>query len=381
MPPKHVAFVITSFARGGMEMRLADVVNGLDKSRWNPHIYAFYDNRHIQMQNKVETSRLHIPFSNGKTDLSVPFKLARTFRAQKTEIVWTLSQGLAAGWGRIGAVMANVPIRILSIHDNYPLAPITQILNPVTDAIVALTEYSADLFRNQGVPNSKIHVLYNGIDTQKYAPGQDCRTAFFNISPDRPVILNVGRLAPEKGRDVMLHATAPLLKNENPPLLVFAGDGVERHNLENLARELGVAENVRFLGIRDDVPELLRSADMVVMPSRDVPFGESCPNIVLEGMAAELPVIGTRVGGTAELIVEGETGFVIPPENPAALTQKLEFLLQNPELRKNMGTTGRQRVIQHFSIEQMIQGREDLFNLLLEKKSGLRKRPDHSTAS
>ncbi len=366
MAARHIAFVLTSFARGGMEMRLTDVVNGLDKTRWNPHIYAFYDRQ--TLPDKVERFRLHTPVSSGNRDVTVPIKLAREFRHEKTVIVWTLAQGLSAGWGRLGALMAGVPIRIISIHDNYPLAPLTRILNPFTDAIVALTEYSASLFRNQGVPENKIHVLYNGIDTEKYAPGPDRRAEFYEIPPERPVILNVGRLSYEKGRDVMLQAAAPLLQSENPPLVVFAGDGAERDPLTHLTQEMGMTEHVRFLGIRDDVPELLNSADVVVMSSRDVPFGESCPNIVLEGMAAGLPVIGTRVGGTAELIVDGETGFVIPPGNPAALAEKLKLLLPDPDLRRKLGQAGRARVKAHFTIEHMVQGREDLFNLLLEKK-------------
>ncbi|MBZ0308069.1 MAG: glycosyltransferase, partial [Anaerolineae bacterium] len=173
MVAEHIAFVLTRFARGGMEMRLADVVNRLDKTRWNPHIYAFYD--HETLQGKVESSRLHTPLSTGKYDLTVPLKLARDFHRENTRIVWTLAQGLAAGWGRLGALMAGVPVRILSVHDNYPLAPLTRLFNPFTDAIVALTQHSAALFRSQGVPEHKIHVLYNGIDTEKYAPGADRR--------------------------------------------------------------------------------------------------------------------------------------------------------------------------------------------------------------
>lgn len=366
MPARHVAFVLTSFARGGMEMRLADVVNGLDKSRWDPHIYAFYD--HQTMQNKVETARLHVPLSNGKTDVAVPLKLAQHFRREQTQIVWTLAQGLAAGWGRLAALMANVPIKILSVHDNYPLAPLTRLLNPVTDAIVALTETSASLFRSQGVPAEKIHVLYNGIDTQRYAPAPDRRAELLNIPPNQPVILNVGRLTYEKGRDVMLHAAVPLMNSTIPPRIVFAGEGVERPALESLARDLGLADHVRFLGIREDVPALINGADVVVMSSRDVPFGESCPNIVLEAMGCGVPIIGTRVGGTAELIVDGETGFVIPPENPTLLAEKVALLLENAPLRQQMGQAGRQRVVQHFSLERMIQGRDELLTHLLKSR-------------
>jgi glycosyltransferase involved in cell wall biosynthesis len=362
--PHHLAFVLTRFARGGMEMRLADVVNRLDKSCWNPHVYAFYD--HQTMRDAIEPDRLHTPLSAGKADLGVPFRLARIFRQHKTAVVWSLTQGLAAAWGRLGGIWGGVPIRILSIHDNYPLAPMTRLLNPWTEAIVTNSQRSAGIIRQQGIPADKLHVLYNGVDTQQYAPGRDRRGELLGIPPDRPVVLNVGRLFPEKGRDTMLQAAALLVERPNPPLIVFAGDGSQRVELEHLAAELGIRACVRFLGIRQDVPDLMRSSDVVVMSSRDVPFGESCPNVVLEGMASALPVVGTRVGGTAELILDGETGFVIPPENPSALAEKLTLLLDHHDLRRQMGEAGRRRVEELFSIERMLEGRVQLLDGLLK---------------
>jgi len=364
--PYHIGFVIPSFGRGGLEMRLTDVVRELDRSRWNPHIYSIHPRN--ELADKIEPERLHIPFSAGKYDILTPVKLAKAFRQNKATIIWTMTQGITAGWGRLAAILARAPIRVLSIHDNYPLAPLTRALNPWTDAIVVNSQYVANRIEHQGVPAQKLVVHYNGLDTNLYAPGADRRAELFDISPERPVILNVGRLYPMKGRDIMLKAAVPLMERDNPPLIVFAGDGLQHQWLPKLADELGIGQHVRFLGNRDDVPELLRASDVVVMSSRDAPFGESCPNIVIEGMATAKPVVGSNVGGTAELIRDGETGFLIPPSDPSALAKKLSLLLDDSELRQKFGIAGRQVVEQRFSLAQMVSDREALFERLLNQK-------------
>lgn len=367
-PPYTIAFVMSSFIRGGMETRLADFVRECDKTRWNPHIFSIY-NRNL-ISHTVQPDQLHAPFSTGRYDLLPPIRLARAFRAHHATIVWALGQGLAATWGRLAAGLARAPIRVLSIHGNEPLSPVVRVLNPWTDAIVANSQHVAAIFARQGVPKEKIHIIYNGVDTALYASGPDNRAALYNIPPERPVILNVGRLFHEKGRDVMLRAAVPLIEGENPPLIAFAGEGAGslRGNLEALAQELGIAAHVRFLGIRNDVPDLLRAADVVVMSSRDVPFGESCPNIVLEGMATGLPVVATRVGGTPELLTDGESGFIIPPENPAALTHALNRLLSDATLRRRMGAAGRARIERDFTLPQMVTARSNLLEELLKRK-------------
>ncbi len=361
--PARVAFVLSSFARGGMEMRLADVINGLDPATWDAHLYALYDR--ATLRDKIPPHRLHVPLSAGAGDLRAPWRLARAVRG--AAMVWCLAQGFSATWGRLAALGAGVPVRVLSLHGDELLTPYTRLLNPWTDAIVTNSAYVRDRIAAQGVPRHKLHVLYNGIDTARYHPGPDQRAALFGIPPERPVILNVGRLAPEKGRDVMLRAAAPLMDHETPPLVVFAGEGSNsrRDDLEALARELGIAQHVHFLGIRDDVPDLLRAADVVVMSSRRAAFGESCPNVVLEGMATGLPVIGTDVGGTAELIQDGETGYVIPPDVPERLTTRLTGLLEDAALRQRLGAAGLARVQAEYSLGRMLDERHQLLRTLL----------------
>jgi glycosyltransferase involved in cell wall biosynthesis len=364
-PPYPIAFVLTNFARGGMEMRLADVVNSLDTSRWNPHVYAFYESQ--TMRHTIPPERLHVPLAAMRRDPSLPLRLAWRFRREQTTIVWALTQGLAAGFGRLGAVLGGVPIRILSLHDVFPIAPLTRSLTPITDAIVTNSRFAADHAIRSGLPAAKLHILPNGIDTQRYQPGPDCRANFYGIPPERPVILHVGRLEPDiKGQDVLLKAVQPLMQRPNPPLVVFVGEGIisKRDELEHLSAELGIQAGVRFVGLRSDTPALMQSCDLLVMSSRT----ESSPNVVIEAQACAKPVIAAQVGGTSELLLEGQTGFLIPPDDPPALTQKLNVLLDQAELRQQMGQAARHYVEMNFSIAHMTQGRVELFERLLAQK-------------
>lgn len=375
-PPYHVAFVLSGFARGGMETRLADVVNHLDTGRWNPHVYAFYDRQ--AMHGAVDPGRLHTPIARRRPDLLLPLSLARIFRQEHTAIVWALSQGQAAGWGRLSAALAGVPVRILSLHDLFPIAPLTRWLNPLTDRIIMNTEQARQFAIGQGLPAHKLGVIYNGIDTARYSPGPDHRAELFNIPPTRPVILNVGRLEPNhKGQDLLLRAFQKLIPGQaEPPLLVFVGEGLisKRGELEILASELGIAEHVRFLGLRGDIPALMRSADVLVMASRPLseqgPYTtESSPNVLLEAQACGLPLIATDVGGARELFRPGETGLLIPPNDAGALAASLAELLGDESRRLGMAAAGPGWIAEKFSLAASVAARVSLWEELLAQKT------------
>lgn len=364
-PPYHIAFVLTNFARGGMEMRLADVVNQLDTSRWNPHVYAFYDSQ--TMRHAIDPTRLHVPLTTMRRDPALPFKLARIFRQEQTTIVWALTQGLAAGFGRLGGVLGGVPIRILSLHDVFPIAPLTRLLTPITDSVVTNSQFSAERAIREGLPPKKLHVIPNGINIQHYNLGEDRRTVLYGIPQERQVILHVGRLEPDiKGQDILLKAVQPLMQTPNPPLVVFVGEGIisKRAELEQLSAALGIAEYVRFMGLREDTADLMRACDVLVMASRT----ESSPNVVIEAQACGKPIVATDVGGTKELLVDGQTGFLVPPQQPSAIQSALTRLLTDETLRQEMGHAARHHIETHFSIERMVAGRVQLFELLLQRK-------------
>jgi len=138
---------------------------------------------------------------------------------------------------------------------------------------------------------------------------------------------------------------------------VLVGDGEQRSSFERQARDLGVMHNFLFLGRRSDIPEILASCDIAVLPSR----AEGLPNAVLEYMAAGLPVIASRVGGNAELVQDGVTGILVPAEDWAALLK----LLSEPSLARRLGQAGREFTVQNFSFERLVRDVDALYTELL----------------
>ena len=138
----------------------------------------------------------------------------------------------------------------------------------------------------------------------------------------------------------------------------FAGRGELLGQLKAEAAELGIEENVKFLGLRQDVPELLQELDIFVLPS----LSEGLPLSVLEAMAAGKPVVATDVGGIREAVIDEHTGFLVPAEDPQALSEKILCLLRDRELASRFGEAGRKRVEQVFSLKTMIKGYEELYD-------------------
>jgi glycosyltransferase involved in cell wall biosynthesis len=176
---------------------------------------------------------------------------------------------------------------------------------------------------------------------------------------ERPIVLAVGRLDAQKGHAYLLAAAADI----PDALFVFVGEGRERSALEAQARALGVAERVRFLGHRDDVPDLLAACDVFVLPSRY----EGLPLSVLEAMAAARPVVATAIEGTDEIVRHGETGLLVPPAAPSALAEAIRAVLADRALATRMGQAGRARVGREFSMSRMIDEVTGVYDELLER--------------
>jgi glycosyltransferase involved in cell wall biosynthesis len=184
-------------------------------------------------------------------------------------------------------------------------------------------------------------VIPNGIEVQRFE------------LPRRPVpgrILMVGRLAPPKRPDLALRALALLRRTRPEAELHVVGDGTLRPEAERLAGELGLGEAVRFLGTRADLPELLAESDCLLLASDY----EGFPLVVIEAMAAAVPVVATDVGGIHELIEHGRTGFVAAAGDAAALAGALEVVFADPQQARRLGEQGRQVARARLAIEQMI---------------------------
>ena len=222
-----------------------------------------------------------------------------------------------------------------------------------------------ELAREQDrLPPSRLRLIYNGVDTARFRPDPQARRRVRRELGlgDEPVLISVGRLAPEKDQGLLLLAAAVL---EGVTLLVV-GEGPLRPRLERLAAELGVGERVRFLGERDDVEHLLAAAEVFVLSSRS----EGVPKAVLEAMAAGLPVVATAVGGVPEVVVPGGTGLLVPGGRGEELVRAVAELLAHPARARAMGRAGRRRVEERFSLEAMLAAYAALYRELAGGEAG-----------
>ncbi|MCA0995290.1 glycosyltransferase [Alloyangia pacifica] len=185
----------------------------------------------------------------------------------------------------------------------------------------------------------KLQIVHCGIDPERYAPAAQSGQS----------LLFVGRLAGVKGVPVLLRALADLVPRHPDLRLRLIGDGPERAALERKAAELGLEGRVEFLGYRSqaEVAEALSAADIFVLPS----FAEGVPVVLMEAMAAQLPVVTTRIAGVPELVEHGASGLLVPPGEAGALAAALDSLLSDPDAHRRMGAAGRAKVVAEFDIE------------------------------
>ena len=240
----------------------------------------------------------------------------------------------------------------------------TRLTNPLTDAVEVNSETGARAIeRDLGVPPGKIEVVRSGIDLNAYG-GMSKRTEIRSglaLTDHHHLVLYVGRLRPVKGVEYGIRAFAAARDQHANMHMALAGEGEQLGYLQNLANELGISEHISFLGVRNDLPELLSAADSVLMPS----LAEGFPRTAIEAMAAGRPVIATRVGGTPEAIVDGETGILVPPMDVNAMVSALSRLVGDPNLQAQLGTNGRKRAEQNYSVDNYVTRLDGLYRQML----------------
>jgi glycosyltransferase involved in cell wall biosynthesis len=277
-------------------------------------------------------------------------RFARTLRALKPAIFHAhLTCPGACKFGMAGAIAANVPGIIATVHA-FPDVALTRLaaiewslMASRVDRFLVASHHGQRSLR-AALPSSagRTSVVPNGIDVSRYRRPPDAGLrAQLAGDADRRLVLVCARLDPEKGHATLVQACHAMPNVQ----LVFAGAGAERASLERLAVRLGMRERVSFLGFRTDVAELLAACDVMVLPTRNEAFGL----VLLEAMAAGRPVISTRVGGPEEIVVDGESGLLVPRDDVSGLSSALRAVLDDPALAARLATGGRSRVEAEFS--------------------------------
>jgi glycosyltransferase involved in cell wall biosynthesis len=232
------------------------------------------------------------------------------------------------------------------------------------DHVVAVSEDLYELAASLGIPPSRCSLIRNGIDTEQFCRQRSAAEAKFKLGwdPHRFVIGAVGRLSPEKGFDLLIRAVHHLAKTGVQADLVIIGEGEQRAELQALIYKLDCAKNVKLLGYRSETQGLYEAMDLFALSS----LREGLPNVLLEAMAMEVPVVATRIAGVPRLVRDKETGLLVEPGDEDGLAGAIACLAKDPDSRSRLGKAGRMAVESGFSFAIRMQKIRLLYDHLVK---------------
>lgn len=286
-------------------------------------------------------------------------------KTEKVDIINTHSGRDSFLAGIAGRLSSIKPVIVRTRHLALPItSKLTYSLLP--HKIVTTSEYVRQYLISQNIPQKKIIAVPTGVDMRIFNVGtaKNILRKELNIGDDADIIGTIAILRFKKGHHVFLKAAPEILKMFPKTIIVFAGDGPQEENIRNKIKELKLTNNVFLLGLRHDIPNILKSLDIFVLPT----LQESLPQSVMQAMAMGKPVIATRVGGVPEVVEDGVSGILVESENPNALSDGIISLLKNKERMKKMGDAGRKIVEGKYSVEAMVERMYNFYESLIRER-------------
>jgi len=361
-----LAFV-TAFDAGGTERQLVALAKGVDRSRFDLRVACFRRSGAFLPEleaHGIPVVDYTIRSFHGLRTLKENLRFVRDLRRERIQIVHAFNF-YPNMFAIPAARLAGVPVVIATLRDMgdfwTPMQRKAQRwVCRLAHRVVANADAVRDQAEKEGYAPEKLCVIRNGLDLAKFSGASDrgLPREALGLPPHVPVVAVFSRLNHEvKGIDCFLEAAARVAPIHRDVRFVVVGDGPLRPGLEALARRLGLGDRVRFAGFRSDVGETMAAVSIAVIPSHS----EGLSNVLLESMAASLPVIATRVGGTPEVVEHEQSGLLVPPRDPAALARAIGSLLSDPARAATLGRAGRRRVEQLFQLSRMVGETESLY--------------------
>lgn len=355
--------------RGGAEEHMLTLLGGLRRDLFRLHLACpprLLDLLRDDLPSDVEVHPVVLarPHHAGGA-----LQLARALRAGRIDILHShlfYASLLASPVARLCRVPAIIETPHLSerwrrgwLRSHYTVDRLAGLL---VNRYIAVSEANGRYLREEkGLPSRKVTVIQNGCDLDRFSPralaGSSRSRAELGLCDSDPVLVLIGRLAPQKGHPVLLEALREIRLRHPGTTLVCVGDGEERERLVERVAALGLSEAVRFAGFQEDVRPWLAAADIVVLPS----LWEGLPLTAIEALAAERPVVATAVDGTPEVVINEQTGLTVPPADPASLAEAIGRLLSDPGLARRLARSGRSLVQQRFGQQRQIAMTETVY--------------------
>ena len=354
--PVPVSLVITDLDVGGAERALVALATRLDRARWRPSVVCLGpEGRLSEPLRAAGIDLVCLGVGPNRPDRAFS-ALTQVLRTQRPKLVqsFLFHANIAA---RLAALRSGKPwvlggVRVAEQRPGKRWHLVLDRLTAWLGAGSVCVSHGALRFTRDiaGVNPERLTAIANGVDPEPIDRAEPLPRAAIGLAPEDVCALFIGRLDVQKGLPTLFEAVGQVIAERPDWRLVMVGDGPERPWLEHqLALNRRLAARVRWLGRRDDVPALLKMADMLVLPS----LFEGMPNVVLEAMAARRAVVATAVEGSEELVVPGETGWLVPPRDPEALALALLEAAADPDRRRRFGDAGHARAEAEFSLERM----------------------------
>ncbi len=364
----HILQLIYGFGMGGGEAKLLELVKKLDKKKYAITICSVGPSRRLEDQFRKLGVDIFIFGGRWRYNPALPFKVAKLIRKRNIDIVMTTlfyADIIGSFASRISAPRALISWEVITHPLNRRRRFLYSLASGRIDKVVtvskSLTEF---VIKERHQDPAKITNIYYGVDTEKYKKRRKEGRLREELGDSPGVVFGVvARLREQKGHVYLIDALPRVVEKYPNVKFVFVGRGQKEAELKAQVARLGLQEYVIFLGLRRDVKELLNEFDVFVLPS----LWEGFPNVVLEAMSCSLPVIATTVEGTVELVVDGETGFLVPSRDPQALATALLKILDSPELIGKFGAASRKRIEENFTLEKQVAEFEALYDAMAQR--------------
>ena len=346
----NIMHVVLSLEYGGLEKVVIDLASHLNNSRFKVTICCL--DRLGDLAEEAKKNGIKVIFVKRKPGInfSLPLRLRRVFKDEKIDIVHTHNHA-AMLYGTLGAKLAGIHKIFNTIHGREKKIKNSRIWSlawKMNSKIIAISEDAKrELVKNTRIDYERIDVIYNGIDMSKFKKSE----------VNGNIIGTVSRLSPEKDNFTMLEAFSKVAEEIDSARLTIAGDGPLKESLKAKVESLKLGGKVRFLGFRNDIPEVLSGFSVFALFS----LTEGISISLLEALASGKPVVATNVGGNPEVVVDGITGLLVPPKEPERMAEAIIKILLDKEMAGRMGEVGRKRVEEKFSLERMVKEYQEIY--------------------
>lgn len=381
-PKNRILYTMPGKVAGGGHLGTLEIMDRLRPYGFEPIAVVNHKESYVtDLMREYAISSVFIPGYPGLLMRNIPQFMNQVFLFWKTIIkgkisLLHLSDLITGHYGILAARLARIPsiLHMKSLYWTKEYGWPNRLILSKASTILAISEAVRKACMGAGLPKDKTITIHDGVDPQNFPLKEDMEHKVrneLNIEKDTLVIGFVGRLGvPWKNEPLVYKLGRELSQQiEHLCLLVVGGpyDGKSEtfEQSRRLAKELGGTVEIQFLGSRNDIPALLPAMDVYLVPSKEEPFGR----VVIEGMAAGLPVVGSNNGGIPEMITDGQDGFLRSPEDLSGWVTVVKTLLRNPELRRRIGKSARKTVEERFTLGKMIEKIARIYSALIERKN------------